>query len=263
MLVGAWIKRSRPDVYARIGEMGEEDLPGRAAARVNGRVGGLDHRRRARPRPVPRLRPAASRVPGGVGAGGRNVAGDDAGTRRCASPRSRMCSRPTCRTRRSIAASAARRSSPATVPRTGSCADRIDPQFRPHAVDGYIEALVGPIVDFPARAGSPSARRRSLMAELFEPVSVLSLAAVLGLGELDADTLRRWFYSPRRRRDELRARSRQAGAQRRRLGRDRRAPRARDRSARAQPDDSTHLPHDLERAFARRAAPARAPTCRA
>ena len=31
------------------------------------------------------------------------------------------------------------------------------------------------------------------MEELFEPVSVLSLGAVLGLGDLDAETLRRWF----------------------------------------------------------------------
>ena len=33
-----------------------------------------------------------------------------------------------------------------------------------------------------------------LMSEYFEPVSVLSLGSVLGLGELDGDTLRRWFY---------------------------------------------------------------------
>ena len=32
------------------------------------------------------------------------------------------------------------------------------------------------------------------MSEYFEPVSVLSLGSVLGLGELDGDTLRRWFY---------------------------------------------------------------------
>ncbi len=32
------------------------------------------------------------------------------------------------------------------------------------------------------------------MSEYFEPVSVLSLGSVLGLGELDGDTLRRWFH---------------------------------------------------------------------
>ena len=32
-----------------------------------------------------------------------------------------------------------------------------------------------------------------LMSEYCEPVSVLALGEVLGLGELEADTLRRWF----------------------------------------------------------------------
>ena len=32
------------------------------------------------------------------------------------------------------------------------------------------------------------------MSEFFEPVSVLSLGRVLGLGHLDGDTLRRWFH---------------------------------------------------------------------
>ena len=32
------------------------------------------------------------------------------------------------------------------------------------------------------------------MSEYFEPVSVLSLGSVLGLAELDGDTLRRWFH---------------------------------------------------------------------
>ena len=44
-----------------------------------------------------------------------------------------------------------------------------------------------------ASTRSRRARRSSIMAELFEPVSVLSLGAVLGLGDVDADTLRRWF----------------------------------------------------------------------
>ena len=32
------------------------------------------------------------------------------------------------------------------------------------------------------------------MAEYFEPISVLSLGQVLGLGDVDGDTLRRWFH---------------------------------------------------------------------
>ena len=68
----------------------------------------------------------------------------------------------------------------------------LEPKFRPRAVDDYVDELVGPIVE----AQLDALRGRSeadLMAEYFEPISVLSLGAVLGLGELDADTLRRWF----------------------------------------------------------------------
>ena len=102
----------------------------------------------------------------------------------------------------------------------------IDPKYRPHAVDEYIEELVGPIVaeHLDALAGRDEA---DLMEDLFEPVSVLSLGAVLGLGDVDADTLRALVRGARRRRDQLRARPRQAGAQRRGLRRDRRAPRRR------------------------------------
>lgn len=68
----------------------------------------------------------------------------------------------------------------------------IDPKYRPHAVEEYIDELVGPIVA--AHLGALSVGEEvDLMEDLFEPVSVLSLGAVLGLGDLDADTLRRWF----------------------------------------------------------------------
>lgn len=68
----------------------------------------------------------------------------------------------------------------------------IDPKYRPQAVEGYIEELVAPIAAerLAALAGREEA---DLMAELFEPVSVLSLGAVLGLADVDAETLRRWF----------------------------------------------------------------------
>ncbi|MEI6230472.1 MAG: cytochrome P450 [Actinomycetes bacterium] len=67
-----------------------------------------------------------------------------------------------------------------------------DGKFRPREVDGYIENLVRPL----AEAAITALRSREevdLMAEYFEPISVLSLGQVLGLGDIDADTLRRWF----------------------------------------------------------------------
>ena len=72
----------------------------------------------------------------------------------------------------------------------------IDPKYRPAAVEGYIDELVAPIVAEHLAALEPQlegAGEADLMAELFEPVSVLSLGAVLGLDDVDADTLRRWF----------------------------------------------------------------------
>ncbi len=68
----------------------------------------------------------------------------------------------------------------------------LDAKYRPRAVSGYVADLVGPIVEerLSALAGRPSV---DLLADYFEPVSVLSLGSVLGLGHLDADTLRRWF----------------------------------------------------------------------
>jgi cytochrome P450 len=68
----------------------------------------------------------------------------------------------------------------------------IDPKYRPHEVERYIDDLVGPIVD--ARLDGLEGREHAdLMADYFEPISVLSLGAVLGLADVDADTLRRWF----------------------------------------------------------------------
>ena len=68
----------------------------------------------------------------------------------------------------------------------------LDAKYRPRAVSGYVADLVGPIVEerLAALAGRDSV---DLLAEYFEPVSVLSLGSVLGLGDLDADTLRHWF----------------------------------------------------------------------
>ena len=68
----------------------------------------------------------------------------------------------------------------------------IDPKYRPHEVGAYIEDLVGPIVAEQLEKLDASSEV-DLMADYFEPISVLSLGAVLGLGDISADTLRGWF----------------------------------------------------------------------
>lgn len=68
----------------------------------------------------------------------------------------------------------------------------IDPKYRPHEVDAYIEDLVGPVVAEQLEKLDASSEV-DLMADYFEPISVLSLGAVLGLGDISADTLRGWF----------------------------------------------------------------------
>jgi cytochrome P450 len=68
----------------------------------------------------------------------------------------------------------------------------LDPSMRPRAVDAYAPEVIQPIAErlLDAIAARGEAE---LMSEYCEPVSVLALGAVMGLGELDADTLRRWF----------------------------------------------------------------------
>jgi len=71
----------------------------------------------------------------------------------------------------------------------------LDTKYRPRTVEGYIDALVQPIADdYLARILERDDRRAELVADYFEPISVLSLGAVLGLGHLSADTLREWFH---------------------------------------------------------------------
>ncbi len=69
----------------------------------------------------------------------------------------------------------------------------LEPSLRPRVVEERTPSLVEPIVE---RCLDALASRRDaeLMAEYFEPVSVLSLGQVLGLGDVDGDTLRRWFH---------------------------------------------------------------------
>jgi len=68
----------------------------------------------------------------------------------------------------------------------------MDAPMRPRAVEGYAPGVIEPIArrHLDAMAGGPGAE---LMSAYCEPVSVLALGAVMGLGDLDADTLRRWF----------------------------------------------------------------------
>ena len=69
----------------------------------------------------------------------------------------------------------------------------LDPSLRPRVVEvttpDLIEPLVAELLD-----GLVARGEAELMSEYFEPVSVLGLGRVLGLGHLDGDTLRRWFH---------------------------------------------------------------------
>jgi cytochrome P450 len=69
----------------------------------------------------------------------------------------------------------------------------LDPSLRPRVVEAttpeLIEPLAAELLD-----GIEARGEAELMSEYFEPISVLGLGRVLGLGHLDGDTLRRWFH---------------------------------------------------------------------
>lgn len=69
----------------------------------------------------------------------------------------------------------------------------LDSKYRPKRVNGYIDDLVRPIAEsaLDRLAGRDHAE---LMAEYFEPVSVLSLGTVLGIESLGVVRLRDWFW---------------------------------------------------------------------
>jgi cytochrome P450 len=69
----------------------------------------------------------------------------------------------------------------------------LDPSLRPRAVEATTPGLVAPIVERLLDTIAPRGEAE-LMSEYFEPVSVLSLGQILGLGDTDGDTLRRWFH---------------------------------------------------------------------
>ena len=69
----------------------------------------------------------------------------------------------------------------------------LDPSLRPRVVEASAPDLVTPIVESLLDDLAPRGEAE-LMSEYFEPVSVLSLGRILGLGETDGDTLRRWFH---------------------------------------------------------------------
>ena len=71
----------------------------------------------------------------------------------------------------------------------------LDAKFRPRKVAEYIDELVTPIAQAHLdRLLAKRERRAELIVEYFEPISVLSLGEVLGLGHLPAERLQEWFY---------------------------------------------------------------------
>ncbi|HZU40315.1 MAG TPA: cytochrome P450 [Solirubrobacteraceae bacterium] len=68
------------------------------------------------------------------------------------------------------------------------------PSFRPPVVERDVTPILEPLVQEQlSRLGREGNDRAELMEEYFEPISVRSLGAVLGLGEIEPDTMRRWF----------------------------------------------------------------------
>ncbi|MCW3008410.1 MAG: cytochrome P450-pinF2, plant-inducible [Solirubrobacterales bacterium] len=70
----------------------------------------------------------------------------------------------------------------------------IDPHLRPRSVNRYIEDLCRPI----ARQYVEAVREHGaadLTTEVYEPISVRVIADVLGMGDVESDTLVRWFQT--------------------------------------------------------------------
>jgi len=69
----------------------------------------------------------------------------------------------------------------------------LDRSLRPRAVEAVAPQVVGEIIEELIDGLAPQGRAE-LMTEFFEPLSVLSLARLIGLGHLDGPTLQRWFH---------------------------------------------------------------------
>ena len=63
----------------------------------------------------------------------------------------------------------------------------------PRMVAGYAERTILPVVEQQLERLSRQTRAE-LMSEYFEPISVLSLGQIMGVPEIEADMLRRWFH---------------------------------------------------------------------
>jgi cytochrome P450 len=69
----------------------------------------------------------------------------------------------------------------------------LDRSLRPRAVEATAPQVVSEIVDELIDVLAPRGRAE-LMTQFFEPLSVVSLARLIGLGHVDALTLQRWFH---------------------------------------------------------------------
>jgi cytochrome P450 len=71
----------------------------------------------------------------------------------------------------------------------------LDAKFRPRVVATYIDELVRPIAEkYRDVLLAKSDHRAELVTEYFEPISVLALGEVLGIGHLSAEKLQEWFH---------------------------------------------------------------------
>jgi cytochrome P450 len=68
----------------------------------------------------------------------------------------------------------------------------MDPSMRPRTVEATAPDVIRPLAD-EHLAAFEGRGHAELMGEYCEPVSVLALGEVMGLGGIEADTLRRWF----------------------------------------------------------------------
>lgn len=71
----------------------------------------------------------------------------------------------------------------------------LDAKFRPRVVATYIDELVRPIAArYRDELLAKPEHRAELVTEYFEPISVLALGHVLGIGHLSAERLQEWFH---------------------------------------------------------------------